>query len=259
MQWRQELGLWRCLGGQRQLPARLIEGESLDQVAPRFLEIVADLLRWEAGGMWEVVGDEEPLRLVSGWSTDDLDARPLWRRSRELSFLKGTGLPGDAWQSGQIALAPDYRDYPTPAPRFEVSAELGLEAALAIPVPTGSPEHVLAVAEFHTTSFNPQSEELMSLLRGFADQLGTFIARRRAEAKSAEAERFRNHLAEVVRGTQDAVLSKDLEGVVTTWNPAAARLYGYTPEEAIGRHISFIVPPDHKNEEMVILDRVKRG
>ena len=259
MQEPQELELWRYLKSQRELAARLIEGDSLNQVAPRFLEIVADLLRWEAGAMWEVVAEDEPLRLVSGWSTHDLDARPLWRRSREIEFMRGTGLPGDAWASGQIALAPDYREYPTPTPRFEVSAELGLEAALAIPVPIGAPENVLAVAEFHTRAFNPQSEELMALLTGFADQLGTFIARRRAEAKSAEAERFRQHLAEVVRGTQDAVLSKDLDGVVTTWNPAAVRLYGYSAEEAIGRHISFLVPSDHKDEEKVILERVKRG
>ncbi|HET7508386.1 MAG TPA: SpoIIE family protein phosphatase [Solirubrobacterales bacterium] len=255
----QELELWRYLQSQRELAARLIEGDSLEQVAPRFLEIVADLLRWEAGAMWEVTGEGEPLRLVAGWSTPDLDARPLWRRSRELNFHRGTGLPGDAWDTGRIALAPDYRDYPTTAPRYEVSAQLGLEAALAIPVPLGDPKDVLAVAEFHTLSFEAQSQELLALLTGFADQLGTFIARRRAEAKSAEAERFRQHLAEVVRGTQDAVLSKDLDGIVTSWNPAAARLYGYTAEEAIGRHVSFIVPSDHKDEEMVILDRVKRG
>jgi PAS domain S-box-containing protein len=255
----QELELWRYLQSQRELAARLIEGDSLEQVAPRFLEIVADLLRWEAGAIWEVVDESEPLRLVAGWSNKDLDARPLWRRSRELSFKRGTGLPGDAWDTGQIALAPNYRDYPTTAPRYEVSAELGLEAALAIPVPIGDPGSVLAVAEFHTLSFEAQSQELIALLAGFADQLGTFIARRRAEAKSAEAERFRQHLAEVVRGTQDAVLSKDLDGIVTTWNPAAARLYGYTPEEAIGRHVSFIVPPDRKDEEKVILERVMRG
>ncbi|HEX6456859.1 MAG TPA: SpoIIE family protein phosphatase [Solirubrobacterales bacterium] len=228
-------------------------------MAPRFLEIVANLLRWEAGAIWEVVGGADPLRLVTGWSIPELDARPLWRRSRELSFKRGTGLPGDAWDTGRITLAPNYRDYPTTAPRYEVSAEMGLEAALAIPVPIGAPENVLAVAEFHTLSFEAQSEELLALLAGFADQLGTFIARRRAEAKSAEAERFRQHLAEVVRGTQDAVLSKDLDGIVTTWNPAAVRLYGYTAEEAIGRHVSFIVPPDRKDEEMVILERVKRG
>jgi PAS domain S-box-containing protein len=259
MQEPQELELRRYLRSQRELAARLIEGESLAQVAPRFLEIVANLLRWEAGAIWEVDGEDDPLRLIAAWSTPELDAEPLWRRSRELTFKRGTGLPGDAWETGHIALAPNYSQYPTPTPRFEVSAELGLEAALAIPVPIGPPEKVLAVAEFHTTSFEAQSQELMDLLGGFAEQLGSFVARRRAEAKSAEAERFRQHLAEVVRGTQDAVLSKDLDGVVTSWNPAASRLYGYGPEEAIGRHISFLVPPDHKDEEKVILDRVKRG
>jgi PAS domain S-box-containing protein len=254
-----ESELLRYLHSQRQLAEELIEGDSVEHVAPRFLQIVTELLRWEVGALWEVADDAAPLRFVTGWSSPGIDARVLWTRSREIEFRRGSGLPGDAWDSGDFALAPDYRSYPTPTPRFEVTAELGLEAALAIPVPIGSPDRVLAVAEFHTRSFNPQSEELLALLAGFADQLAAFIARRRAEAKSAEAERFRQHLAEVVRGTGDAVLSKDLDGILTSWNPAAARLYGYTAEEAIGRHISFLVPPDRKNEEQVILDRVKAG
>jgi PAS domain S-box-containing protein len=69
----------------------------------------------------------------------------------------------------------------------------------------------------------------------------------------------RHHLAQVVRSTQDAVLSKDLRGYITSWNPAAERLYGYSESEAVGRHVSLLVPADHKNEEMEILDRVKRG
>jgi PAS domain S-box-containing protein len=75
--------------------------------------------------------------------------------------------------------------------------------------------------------------------------------------KSQELELQR--LAEVVRSTQDAVLSKDLDGVVTSWNPAAERLYGYPPEEAIGRHISFLVPVDRQDEEKRILERVRRS
>ncbi|MFT3864879.1 MAG: PAS domain S-box protein [Solirubrobacterales bacterium] len=75
----------------------------------------------------------------------------------------------------------------------------------------------------------------------------------------AEAERERAQLALVVAGTQDAVLSKDLDGVVTTWNPAAERLYGYAPEEAIGRHVSFLMPDELKYEEGKILSAVRRG
>ena len=74
-----------------------------------------------------------------------------------------------------------------------------------------------------------------------------------------ETERIRAHLAEVVKGSQDAVLSKDLDGVLTSWNPAAERLYGYTAEEAIGHHVSLIVPESLEGEVDEILARVRRG
>jgi PAS domain S-box-containing protein len=63
----------------------------------------------------------------------------------------------------------------------------------------------------------------------------------------------------VVAGTQDAVLSKDLEGFVTTWNPAAERLYGFSAEEAVGRHVSFLMPDELKHEAETILAKVRRG
>jgi len=76
---------------------------------------------------------------------------------------------------------------------------------------------------------------------------------------SDRTEDERQRLVQVVKSTRDAVLSKDLEGVLTSWNPAAERLYGYSAEEAIGQHISFLIPGDHENEEVEILTRVRRG
>jgi PAS domain S-box-containing protein len=75
----------------------------------------------------------------------------------------------------------------------------------------------------------------------------------------AEIEQTRAHLALVVAGTQDAVLSKDLEGVVTTWNPAAEALYGYSADEAVGKHVSFLMPDDIKDEADAILAEVRQG
>ncbi|MFN8217340.1 MAG: SpoIIE family protein phosphatase [Solirubrobacterales bacterium] len=139
----------------------------------------------------------------------------------------------------------------------------GGENALELPIAIGPDEPVLALAEFRGGGDADGQEPVGELLEGFAVQLASFIARRRSEAQmrsaEADAERLRRHFAEVVRGSQDAVLSKDLRGFVTSWNPAAERLYGYSAAEAIGRHISFIVPADHKNEEMRILDRIRRG
>jgi PAS domain S-box-containing protein len=257
-----ESELQRYLRCQRDLAAELIDGESLEQVAPRFLEIVGELLGWEAGALWEVPDGSPSLRFVRGWSLPDLDAEPLWELSRELSFERGVGLIGRAWESGEVAWT--WREPPASShPRGPLALWLGLQTGFALPIPTGAETQALAIVEFHTFSREPDGEQPLAVLTSFAGQLAAFVLRRREEARAryeqADAERARQHLAEVVLGTQDAVLSKDLNGIVTAWNPAAKRLYGYSAEEAIGSHISFLIPEDHKNEEQMILDRVKRG
>ncbi|HEY1854851.1 MAG TPA: SpoIIE family protein phosphatase [Solirubrobacterales bacterium] len=255
----QEPELWRYLRAQRRVAERLIEGSSLEEIAPDFLEALAGLLRWEAGALWEVPAEAEALRFVAGWAREGLDAGPLWRVSRELPFHRGDALPGEAWATGEVALVPEYGGDSASYPRAEHTTALGLDSALAIPIPLGDPDRVRAVAEFHTGFFSSLPEEAMVVLAGFADQLAGFIEHRRTLAAVAAGEKAEQHLAEVVRGSGDAVMSKDLFGIVTSWNPAAERMYGYSAEEALGRHISFIVPEDHKNEEMMILERIRRG
>lgn len=66
-------------------------------------------------------------------------------------------------------------------------------------------------------------------------------------------------LAAIVDSSDDAIVSKTLDGVITSWNGGAERLFGYTAQEAIGQHISFIVPLDRRDEEMTILQRLRQG
>jgi PAS domain S-box-containing protein len=73
------------------------------------------------------------------------------------------------------------------------------------------------------------------------------------------AEEARGRLAAVVDSSFDAILSKTLEGVITTWNQAAERMFGYTAEEAVGRSIKLLIPTDRLAEEDSILARLKRG
>jgi PAS domain S-box-containing protein len=65
-------------------------------------------------------------------------------------------------------------------------------------------------------------------------------------------------LAAIVQSSEDAIIGKTLEGVITSWNAAAARMFGYTEEEAIGRSITFIVPPHRLDEEADLLRRLAR-
>jgi PAS domain S-box-containing protein len=67
------------------------------------------------------------------------------------------------------------------------------------------------------------------------------------------------HFAAIVESSDDAILSKGADGMITSWNPAAERMYGYSAEEAIGQHISILVPEHRKGEEQTILKQVFGG
>lgn len=66
-------------------------------------------------------------------------------------------------------------------------------------------------------------------------------------------------LASIVENSDDAIVSKNLDGYITSWNRGAERIFGYPAEEAIGRHITLIIPDDHLDEETRILTEVRAG
>ncbi|RYG19347.1 PAS domain S-box protein, partial [bacterium] len=67
------------------------------------------------------------------------------------------------------------------------------------------------------------------------------------------------HLAAIIQSSDDAIVSKDLNGIVKSWNRGAERLFGYLAEEMVGKPILILLPPDRQNEETSILERVRRG
>ncbi|HYC71675.1 MAG TPA: PAS domain S-box protein [Opitutaceae bacterium] len=66
-------------------------------------------------------------------------------------------------------------------------------------------------------------------------------------------------LAAIVSSSDDAIVSKNLDGIITSWNEGARRMFGYAPEEIIGRPVLMLLPADRKDEEPRILDRLRRG
>jgi diguanylate cyclase (GGDEF)-like protein/PAS domain S-box-containing protein len=93
---------------------------------------------------------------------------------------------------------------------------------------------------------------------GVADD-AHFVAIMQDVTERKRAERATNLLAAIVNSSEDAIISKGLDGIITSWNNAAEQMLGYTAEEAVGQHITLIIPADRRDEEVIILERLRRG
>src|SRR4029077_8109669 len=77
--------------------------------------------------------------------------------------------------------------------------------------------------------------------------------------KSRELRDSQNRLALIVDSSQDAIIGKNLDGIITHWNKGAEHIYGYTPQEMIGRPIAVLAPPERKDEIPAILEKIRNG
>ncbi|HEX9816708.1 MAG TPA: ATP-binding protein [Candidatus Thermoplasmatota archaeon] len=90
---------------------------------------------------------------------------------------------------------------------------------------------------------------------GFAAQ----VSRERTLARLEGARYGAQRLAAIVEASHDAIISIGIDGKILTWNAGSTKLYGYSPEEAIGRHAEFLVPSNYRAELQYILDHLRRG
>ncbi len=84
-------------------------------------------------------------------------------------------------------------------------------------------------------------------------------AHKQIEAALRESESRLRWLASIVESSDDAIVSKTLDGIITSWNRGAERVFGYTAEDAIGQPITIVIPQDRQDEERMILTRIRRG
>lgn len=93
--------------------------------------------------------------------------------------------------------------------------------------------------------------------RQLVEKLNTELRKEITERKQAQEAKAR--LAAIVESSDDAIISKDLNSIITSWNRGAERLFGYAAQEAIGQPITMLIPPDRFDEEPAILGGIRRG
>jgi PAS domain S-box-containing protein len=92
-----------------------------------------------------------------------------------------------------------------------------------------------------------------------ARQGADLIERNEVESALRESrEQFRS-LASIVESSDDGIISRDVNGIITSWNRGAERLFGYSAEEVIGKPVTILIPSERFPEEAAIIDRIRRG
>ena len=101
--------------------------------------------------------------------------------------------------------------------------------------------------------------EQLAALRDLAQCVSEELERGVAQKQAAEHALFQAKYSSIISGSDDAIMSKTLEGIITSWNPAAERLFGYTEQEAIGQPMAMLVPAERAHEEPEILEKLRNS
>jgi PAS domain S-box-containing protein len=234
----------------------------MNEISPSTRTVVPDLLEWMGRAFGEAVERARPRPCSLGRSqledliralpaaiyTTDAAGRitfyneaaaELWGCRPELGKSEFCGSWKLYWPDGR-ALPHD--QCPMALALKEQREVRGMEAVAERP--DGSRVHFVP----YTTPLYEASGTLI----GAVNMLIDISDRKRADAHG-------QRLASIVESSEDAIVSKDLNGIITSWNSGAERLFGYTAEEVIGKPITILIPPDRIDEEPEIIKRVRQG
>lgn len=166
----------------------------------------------------------------------------------------GIGPSGEAIRTGHIQVMNAISENPKFAGLIDVIDRLGARSAIAIPFAIEeNPRGVLTIVTTRDyISREHEFAELALQCRGLTH--GMALHRQRRQARDTEA-----RLAAIVQSSGDAIIGRDMNGLITSWNAAAERIFGFTAADALGKTMHLVTPRDRNGEVERLLARVKQG
>src|SRR5882757_362238 len=215
----------------------------------------------------DATGESYLLYTLSGVDREKFAQFPMPRNTAVFApTFEGTGIV----RSGDITKDPQYGHN---APHHGMPpGHLPVRSYLAVPVQAQSGEVLGGLFYGHekTDVFKQDVEDLVAAIAAQAaiamenlrlrEQLtGKFEESKKAEQYQRDSAKRLSEVAAIVESSDDAILSKDLTGQITSWNQAAARIFGYSREEILGGSILLLIPPELHHEEKTILAKIRAG
>jgi PAS domain S-box-containing protein len=242
--------------GEAAAGAALLVGDS--DLADAMLELVpAALCVWNGDGM--ILRYNRAAAALWGRHPRPRDPADRFRAAYRLRHPNGTELPRTATPAAQaIARGADLRDCEVVVERPDgTMVDVLVDVAVIRDAQgriIGAVSHHRDISVRRTAQRALADERLAAHDRSHqpAAADGELAQRRRAAVLD-------HRLAAIVESSDDAIISKDLHGIIQTWNESARRLFGYTADEAIGRSILMLIPVERRDEEPMILAKIARG
>jgi len=227
----------------------LADSGSPSNFADRILETMCEVCECDFAALWLLDDQKNELYCSRRWAKPDFRDSEFAKLTDSVRFRIGEGLPGRVWQSNEPTWISDLR-LDQNLPRKAVATSDHLNSAFAFPIAIN--DKVLGVIEFFSSQIRQPDTEFINMMATIGIQMGHATHRK-------QADEARIKLAAIVESSDDAIVSKDLNGIIRSWNAAAERIFGYSRDEIVGRSIILLIPPELQNDELMILSRIRAG
>jgi PAS domain S-box-containing protein len=219
------------------------------------LDAAIDLMSADMGSMQIFHPERGELRLLAERGFHPQSAA-YWQRVT----LASTTACGIALSAGCRVTQPDVEacDAGVGTTDLEEYRRSGIRAVQSTPLISRS-GRLLGMISTHWRRPHRPSEHELQPLDVLARQAADLIERNEVEKALRDSREQFRWLASIVESSDDAIVGKNLDGIITSWNKGAERVFGYLAEDIIGKSITILIPPERQGEEQTILGRIGRG
>jgi PAS domain S-box-containing protein len=232
----------------QEISTMLIQEGNLAALYDRVLDAAIALTSADMGSMQTFHPERDELRLL-GWKGFHPESAAFWERVH----LDSASTCGVALSAGRRVIVPDTEacDFMAGTDDLDEYRRSDIRAVQSTPLVSRS-GRLLGMISTHWREPHQPTERALQSLDVLARQAADLIERTQVE------ERFR-WLASIVESSDDAIIGENIDGIITSWNNGAERLYGHTVDEVVGKSVTVLIPPDRHDEERTILERIMRG